>query len=392
MPEYPYLIIGGGMTADAAVAGIRRMDASGAIAIISNEAHRPYKRPPLSKSLWKGEPVESVWPKTPYEHVDVHLSRTAISIDVKKKVVVDDKGTTYSFGKLLLATGGRVRRLPYKVEGIIYFRTLDDYQALRSLTERGRRFVIIGGGFIGSEVAAALAMNGKSVTMIIPEEGIGARVYPAALSQFLNTYYREKGVEVLAKDSVTNIEQSEDRYVVSTTTGKKIEVDGIVAGLGIQPNIEFAQSAGIEVGNGILVNEYLETSISGIYAAGDVANFFSTALDKRVRVEHEDNANTMGEMAGSNMAGGTVPYRYLPFFYSDLFELGYEAVGELDARLETVQDWKEKFREGVVYYLENERIRGVLLWNTWSQVDAARNLITQKRLFKKQSVKGLLHG
>lgn len=392
MPEYKYLIIGGGMTADAAVTGIRRVDPSGAIGILSSEPHRPYKRPPLSKSLWKGDPVESLWPEVPYSHVDVHLSRTANTVDLKKKIVVDDQGTNYSFDRLLFATGGRVRRLPFEAGGIIYFRTLDDYRNLRSLTEHGQRFAVIGGGFIGSEIAAALAMNGKTVTMVFPEDGIGARVYPSSLSLFLNSFYQSKGIEVLSKESVVRIERSKQTYTIGTAGGKVIEAEGVVAGLGIEPNIEIARSAGVEVGNGIMVDEYLQTSTPGVYSAGDVANFHSPALGKRMRVEHEDNAKMMGEAAGTNMAGGKVPYHHLPFFYSDLFELGYEAVGELDSRLETVEDWKEEFKEGVVYYLENSRVRGVLLWNTWGQVDAARGLIAQEGPFNAHTVRGLLPG
>ncbi|HWP83158.1 MAG TPA: FAD-dependent oxidoreductase [Bacteroidota bacterium] len=392
MPEYEFLIIGGGMTTDAAVNGIRQMNTSASIGIISEENHRPYNRPPLSKALWKGEPLEIVWRKTSYEQVDFHLSRTATRIDLKGKVVVDDRGASYSFGKLLFATGGRVRRLPYPVQGIIYFRTLDDYQNLRTLTQQGQRFAVIGGGFIGSEIAAALALNGKSVTMIFPEEGIGARVYPPALSRFLNGFYRSKGVEVLAQDSVAAIEQRGQTYRVTTAGGKELSVDGVVAGIGIQPNVELAQSAGVEVGNGIVVDEYLRTSIPDVYAAGDVANFHNPALEKRIRVEHEDNAITMGEVAGKNMAGDKTPYHHLPFFYSDLFELGYEAVGELDARLNIVEDWKEEFREGVVYYLENHRVRGVLLWNTWGQVDNARTLIARKDLPKGLGLREFLKG
>lgn len=133
-----------------------------------------------------------------------------------------------------------------------------------------------------------------------------------------------------------------------------------------------------------MVNELLQTSHPDIYAAGDVADFFSPALDMRIRREHEDNANVMGERAGKNMAGEEEPYHHLPFFYSDLFELGYEAVGELDSRLEIVEDWKEEFREGVVYYLQNQRVRGVLLWNTWGQVENARALIAGKEIFDRK--------
>jgi 3-phenylpropionate/trans-cinnamate dioxygenase ferredoxin reductase subunit len=390
MPEYKYLIIGGGMTADAAVQGIRKFDQSGTVGIISNEQHPPYNRPPLSKALWKGEPLENVWRKTPKEHVTLHLSTKAKSIDSKNKQVIDDRGTSYSFQKLLLATGGMVRKLQWNVEGIIYFRTLDDYHQLRKLSEVGTSFAVIGGGFIGSEIAAALAMNGKSVTMIFPEDGIGARVYPAALSQFLNSFYESKNVTVLHNDGVTSIVKSSSTYIVTTSSGKEIKADGVVAGIGIQPDVELAQSIGLAVENGIVVDEHLRTTHPDIYAAGDVANFYNPALGKRIRLEHEDNANVMGETAGRNMAGEITVYHHLPFFYSDVFELGYEAVGELDTRLEIVEDWKEPFREGVVYYLQGGRVRGVLLWNTWGQVDAARSLIAEQGPFNAQNVKGRL--
>ena len=390
MPDYKYLIVGGGITSDAAVKGIRQIDSSGTIGIISNEKYPPYNRPLLSKGLWKGEPLEKVWRAIPTENVEIHLSRLAKSIDPQKKYVVDDRGVTYSFDKLLLATGGSVRRLPYAAEGIIYFRTLEDYHHLRALTERGEKFAVIGGGFIGAEIASALAMNNKSVTMIFPEDGIGARVYPPAVSQFLNTFYQSKNVEVLSKQSVVNIERQNSSYVITTQSGLKITVDGVVAGIGIQPNVELARSAGLAVDNGIVVDEFLATSHSDIYSAGDVANFFSPILGKSVRVEHEDNANMMGEIAGKNMAGSKTAYHYLPSFYSDMFELGYEAVGELDSRFEIIEQWEEQFREGIIYYLREGRIRGILLWNTWGQVEAAKKLISEKCPFNAQNVIGRL--
>jgi len=164
----------------------------------------------------------------------------------------------------------------------------------------------------------------------------------------------------------------------------------LVAGLGIVPNVEVAEQAGLRVDNGIVVDEWLRAGHPDIYAAGDVANFPSAALGRHVRVEHEDAANTMGRAAGLAMAGQGAPYRHLPFFYSDLFDLGYEAVGDTDARLETVADWKEPCREGVVYYLADGRVRGVLLWNTWGQVDHARALIAQAGPFRPADLKGRL--
>jgi 3-phenylpropionate/trans-cinnamate dioxygenase ferredoxin reductase subunit len=387
MNDYPYLIIGGGMTAAAVVQGIRQIDLSRKIGIISDESNPPYSRPPLSKALWKNEPIEKIWRTTAADNVKIHLSRRVKSIDTVNKRVVDDKDDVYVYDKLLLATGGRVRKLPWNVDGIIYFRTLDDYQRLRLLTETGNEFIVIGGGFIGSEIAAALAINHKSVTMIFPDESIGARVYPPALSRFLNTYYQSKGIKLYTHENVTGIEKRDSQYMVRTSGGKELKADGVVAGIGIQPNQELAGSAGLDVGNGILVDEFLLTKNPDIYAAGDVANFYNPALGKRVRAEHEDNANTMGEIAGRNMAGGKTVYRHLPYFYSDLFDLGYEAVGELDSRFEIIEDWKEENREGVVYYLNEGRVRGVLLWNTWGEVEAARTLIAEKGPLSAKNLK-----
>lgn len=390
MPQYDYLIVGGGMTADYAVRGIRSIDPSGAIGIISDDQHPPYKRPPLSKALWKGEPLESIWLDAAQASAHVHTSRSARTIDVQGKRVVDDQGVTYGYGRLLLATGGRVRTLPFDVEGIIYFRTLNDYERLLSLTKEKENFVVIGGGFTGSEIAPALAMNGKTVTMIFPDEAIGQRVYPPRLSRFLNSYFESKGVRVLANRSVTGITRDAGIYRVRTSQGDDIAGDAVVAGVGIQPNVELAQAAGLTIGNGIRVNELLHTSHADIFAAGDVAEFYSPVLGRSIRMEHEDNAKVMGEHAGRSMAGSIEPYRYLPYFYSDLFELGYEAVGRLDSRLGLVEEWKEEFHEGVVYYIENARVVGVLLWNTWGQLDNARTLIAEPGPFSAKTVKGRL--
>jgi len=295
---------------------------------------------------------------------------------------VDDRGGVFTGEKLLLATGGTPRRLPFGGDQIIYFRTLNDYRRLAKLSETCQDFAVIGGGFIGSEIAAALVMNGKQVTMLFPEDGIGALPFPHDLSQFLNGYYRAKGEQVLAGELLTGLEVVKGRPVLHTQSGTDVVADAVVAGIGILPNIELAKQAGLQVGRGILVDENLLTSQPDIYAAGDVAEFFNPALGKRLRVEHEDNANTMGRMAGHNMAGASEPYHHLPFFYSDLFELGYEAVGELDSRLATVSDWEEPYQKGVVYYLNEERVRGVLLWNVWNKISAARQLIAEPGPFK----------
>jgi len=382
MTTYRYLIVGGGMTADAAARAIRESDPSGTIGIISADAHPPYNRPPLSKGLWKGDdPAKTVWRGTDTIDVDLRLGRRVTAINTRQKTVTDDRGNSFTYQKLLLATGGTPRRLPLQTGQIIYYRTFDDYSRLRALANEKLRFGVLGGGFIGSEVAAALKLVGCDVTMIVPEDGIGARVFPADLSKFIVDYYREQGVDVRTGEGLADLQQAAGKLLVKTTHGKEIPVDVVVAGLGIQPNVELAEQAGIRVDNGIVVDELLRTNAADVFAAGDVANFFNPALEIRMRVEHEDNANTMGAAAGRSMAGKGSPYTHLPFFYSDLFALGYEAVGELDPRLETQAVWKDRFREGIVYYLKDGRVRGVLLWNTWGQVDNARAIIgTTKRL------------
>ncbi len=391
MQNYKYLIIGGGMTAASAVTGIREVDPSGSIGIFSMEQDKPYDRPPLTKALWKGKPIESVWRDTEEKNVQFHLGRTVKTLDPGQKTVLDDQQNAYVFEKLLLATGGRPRRLPFDADDIIYYRTLADYRWLRTLAEKNKRFAVIGGGFIGSEIAAALALNQKEVVMLFPGKGIGDRVFPHDLSQFLNEYYRLKGVEILTGESLEKIYRNRDaQFVLRTSTGRLVSVSAVVAGLGIEPNVELAQPAGLKVENGIVVNASLQTTDPHIYSAGDVASFWNPALARHLRVEHEDNANTMGRLAGRNMAGKSEPYHHLPFFYSDLFDLGYEAVGDLDARLQTVTDWKTPFREGVIYYLHDGRVRGVLLWNVWEQIDAARALIREPGPFRPNDLKGRL--
>jgi NADPH-dependent 2,4-dienoyl-CoA reductase/sulfur reductase-like enzyme len=258
------------------------------------------------------------------------------------------------------------------------------------LTEAGRRFAVIGGGFIGTEIAAALAMNGKDVALIFPGQEIGERLFPRDLAHSVSNVYRQKGVQLFPSQKVVAFETRGKERVLTTTAGRVITVDAVVAGIGLEPNVGVAQDAGLSINNGIVVDEFLRTSVPNIYAAGDVAEFYNPTLGKRMRVEHEDNANTMGKIAGRNMAGMMEAYEHLPSFYSDMFELGYEAVGEVDSRLEMFADWMRPNEEGVVYYLREGRVRGVLLWNVWGQVPAARELIASPGPFEKEGLRGRL--
>jgi NADPH-dependent 2,4-dienoyl-CoA reductase/sulfur reductase-like enzyme len=195
-------------------------------------------------------------------------------------------------------------------------------------------------------------------------------------------------VDVVADDTVTDIKKDGQGFTVRTRNGLDFTVDGVVAGIGIRPDLQLARQAGLALDNGVLVDEHLQTSAPDVYAAGDVANFQHAALGKRVRVEHEDNAVHMGRQAGRNMAGAHEAYTHVPMFYSDLFELGYEAVGEINSKLEVVADWQEPFQKGVIYYLDGGRVRGVLLWNVWEQVENARALLKESGPFTAKDLQG----
>jgi NADPH-dependent 2,4-dienoyl-CoA reductase/sulfur reductase-like enzyme len=373
MEKTTYLIVGGGMTGAEAAKAIRERDGGAAVTLVGGEPHAPYKRPPLSKKLWSGGEESSIWKGTEELGIDLRLGRRIVSLDLAASRAVDDDGAEYAFEKVLLATGGRPRRLGGNDREVIYFRTLDDYRALRGIAGEGKRVVVIGGGFIGTEIAAALTTNGCAVTMIVPEQWLNARLFPAGLGGFVTDYYRERGVEVLTGETVGSV----DGTSVTTGSGRTLEADAVVAGLGIVPDTELAEAAGLPVENGIVVDEYGRADgRDDVFAAGDVANFPSPVLGGVFRVEHEDHANTHGKVVGSNMAGAGVVYDHLPLFYSDLFDLGYEAVGEVDSRLATVETWEEPNRKGTIAYVDDERRpRGFLLWDTWGKVDAARELI-----------------
>jgi NADPH-dependent 2,4-dienoyl-CoA reductase/sulfur reductase-like enzyme len=360
------------MTGDAVCNGIRDADPEGSIGLVGEEPVAPYKRPPLTKGLWKNGDEAKIWRNQ--EHgAELVLGRRVVSIDPAAHTALDDTGDEYAYERLVLATGGAPRRLGGDDENVIYFRTLDDYRRLRALSDDGATFLVVGGGFIGSEIAAALRSQERDVTMVFPEPGVGWRTLPPGLARFVTDYYREHGVDIQAESM---FESSEG-------------FDAVVAGLGIVPRTELAEAAGLPVDDGIVVDEYGRVE-GDVFAAGDVARFPILALGKTGRVEHEDHANTHGRLVGANAAGAHERYDHLPFFYSDLFDLGYEAVGELDSRGDTVELWLEPNRKGIVAYVDAAaRPRGFLLWNVWGAVEPARELIRAGEPVDEGTLRGL---
>ena len=389
---HDYLIVGAGMAADAAAKAIREVDAAADIGLVGEESAPPYQRPPLSKALWKGDKqLADIDLGTAASGATLYQGRRIVALDRAAHVARDGQGDTYRYRRLLLATGATPRRLPFEGgERLIHFRTLDDYQRLRRYAQPGAIIAVIGGGFIGAELAASLSGVGCKVSMLFPDAHIGAGRYPDGLARHLDDYYRQRGVDVRSGVRVTGGKSTDGGVELALSDGSVLRVEAAVAGLGVTPNTTLAEQAALKLDNGIVVDAQLRSSDPDIWAAGDVANFHNPALDRRLRVEHEDAAVSMGRHAGRAMASIADSYDTLPFFYSDLFDLGYEAVGLLDTRLTVVEDWCEPNREGVVYYLDHGRVRGVLLWNTWDQVDAARALIAEAGPFDAASLKGRL--
>jgi 3-phenylpropionate/trans-cinnamate dioxygenase ferredoxin reductase subunit len=378
-----YLIVGSGLAGASAVEGIRERDAKCSITMLGAERHLPYDRPPLSKKLWLGKmKVKDIYlhDRAFYDQKGVTLfaGRQVVALDVKNKTVTDTAGKRYRFKKLLLATGGTPQVLSIPggdLAGICYYRVIDDFQRISRKATKGKSAVIIGGGFIGSEMAAALCINKLKVTMIFPSSHLCDRVFPADLGLAMERLYQSRGVRILKGQKPASFERQGSRYVVRTGGGEKVEADVVIVGVGVKPAVELAERSGLATGDGISVNAYLQTSHPDIYAAGDNARFPYQALGQSARMEHWDNALNQGTHAGRNMAGEHKAFTYMPYFFSDLFEFGYEAVGEVNSRMETVSDWQKPFDTGVVYFLRNGKIRGAMMCNVWKKVEAVRRLI-----------------
>jgi 3-phenylpropionate/trans-cinnamate dioxygenase ferredoxin reductase component len=396
--KYNYIIVGAGLAGCHAVEGIRSHDSKGSILLASGENYLPYDRPPLTKKLWFGKKkVEEIFVQ-PQQYfadnsVDVLLNIKAIRIDAINKTVIFNDGSC-NYGKLLLATGGAPRRL--NIEGgnldeIYYYRYLDDFIRLKSKVHEGTKALVIGGGFIGSEIAAALNINKADVTMLMRGEYLVENIFPQNLGAAIQNDFVERGVKIFTRDNPVSIVRRNSHLVTRTSAGREISSDVVIVGIGIEPEAQLAKSAGLVVKDGIVVNEFLQTSSPDIYAAGDNAYFPYSVISRNMRVEHWDNAINQGKTAGMNMAGERIAYTYMPYFFSDLFDFGYEAVGMVSSKLKTFADWQKENNTGVVYYLEDSKVRGVMCCNVWDRVDAARELIKSNKQMTVPELQGAVH-
>lgn len=386
--RYPYVIVGAGMAGMAAARGIRKVDPTGEILVVGDEPFLPYARPPLSKGLWRGDKLEVLWESDLFDigGLDYQLGSPVTEADADLQVIRTATGFTVGYDKLLLVVGGRARRLPGSGDDIYYPGTLSEHLRLaRRLEERPLQVIVVGGGFIGSEMTAALSDRGHHVVWIIEEQQPFERIFPESLRTRLLAAYKDHGVDVMARTQVQTIE-SQSLPTVVTAAGSRIAGDIVVVGAGWITNAELADTMDLLTPGspGILVDAYGHTRQAGIFAAGDIARLEGEPAP----MMHENRAVTQGRLVGRNMAGAHDAYAIRPYFYSDIYSWGYEAVGRLDARCEMVEDWTRMGEEGVIYYLNQKRLVGVLNWNVWNGVDAARTLLDSKRRWHAEDLRG----
>ena len=385
--KFQYVIVGAGLAGVSAAKAIRGLDSKGSILLVGREFRLPYHRPPLSKDLWFGDnQVEETLIESlsfyKDNHIQMRLGTSIDRIDPDRKTVTDRELRVVGFEKLLLATGGTPRRLAIPGgdgPGVCYYRDLDDYVRMSRSITPNTRALVIGGGFIGSEMAAAISSKAKQVSILFPEPYLGAAVFPLSLATAIGRQYQARGIALLSGDRPASIEDRGNVFTTVTEHGNHLHAEVVLAGIGIRPEVEVAQKAGLEIDGGIVVNERLETSHPDIYAAGDNVQFFYPTLGQRRRVAHWACALGQGTQAGRNMAGSAEPYTSLPYFFSDLFDFGYEAVGDTDPNLDIRMVWETPNEKGIIYYLRDQRVRGVMMCNVWNRVDEARALIESGR-------------
>jgi len=372
MQKLNYIILGGGMVAGYAAKELASRGLKpGELAIISADSALPYERPPLSKSFLSGKDDETSilinsadWYR---EHgIEVRLKTVVDHIDTDKRRLRTSSGDELECQHLLLATGARARKLDVRgndLTGVFYLRSMKDSEAIRTKAASAKEAVVIGGGFIGMEVASVLAQKNVQTTLVVREDRVWSRVFTPVMSAFFEHYYTSRGVRVVKEAEVNSLERKGAVRAVVLGDGKKVSCDAVVVGVGAVPVTELVEKTGITVDNGIVVNEYLETNRAGVYAAGDVANYPDTIFGKRRRVEHWDNAVSQGQHWAQVVVGERQPFVHVPYFFSDVFDLSYELWGDSAGASETVVRGDSNMSSFSVWWLKDDRVVAVFAMN-----------------------------
>lgn len=372
MQKFENVILGGGMAAGYAAQEFARQPlGSDDLMIISADDQPPYERPPLSKGYLAGnKKYEDVLINQPLfyddHHIGMWLETNVVGADLEGRVLTVEGGARVGYEKLLIATGARPRRLDLPGAGsplVFYLRTLDDCRRLREQAKASRRVLVLGGGFIGMEAAAVFAGLGLEVTMVFPQERVWANFFTATMSHFFENYYAARGVHILAGRKLVGIESGSRGLMAELDGGQRLAVDFIVAGVGVEPVVDIFRDTPLKLDNGIVVNEYLETNVPGVYAAGDVANWRDVIFGKQRRIEHWDNAVSQGPHAARVMMGRREPYLHVPYFFSDEFDLSYEFWGDIAGAEPPIHRGDVEGGEFSTWWLREGRLVGAFILN-----------------------------
>ena len=388
MKTSKYLILGGGMVAGYAAkqlveAGLKPRE----LTIVSADSSIPYERPPLSKGFLAGKDTEaSIFINTDdfYQahDIEVRLNCVVSSVDSARKTVRLQSGEEIGFEKLVVATGAQVRTLDipgHNLKEVYYLRTIEDSKRIRQKAEGAKRAVVIGGGFIAMEVASVLAQKEIETTMVVPGDRIWKRFFTAPMSLFFEDYFTARGVRFAKNNKVVKLNGAGTVESAGLQNGEIAPCDMVVAGIGVSPVTEPLSNSGIEVADGVVVNEYLETSQRDIYAAGDVASYYDVLFEKHRRAEHWDNAVAQGQHCARILSGERAPFIHVPYFFSDVFDLSYEFWGDSSGADEVVERGDLSSRNFSVWWLRQGKLAAAFIMNRPDEErEAAPRLIASR--------------
>jgi 3-phenylpropionate/trans-cinnamate dioxygenase ferredoxin reductase subunit len=381
-----YVIVGASLAGAKAAETLREEGFEGRLVLVGAEDERPYERPPLSKEYLRGE----VGRDKVYVHedafyaahdIELRLGRVAESLDTSSGELLLDDGERLRYDRLLLATGAQPRRLSIpggELDGVLYLRSVQESDSLRERLDRGGRMVVVGAGWIGAEVAASARQRGLEVTVLDPLTVPLERVLGSELGAIYRDIHTDHGTRMLMETGVEAIEGDKAVERVRTSDGRALECDFVVVGVGVQPRIRLAERAGLAVDNGVLVDERLQTSVPGVFAAGDVANAHHPFYGERIRVEHWANALNQGPAAARNMLDRAAAYDRLPYFFSDQYEVGMEYTGFARAWDRVIFRGDPATREFVAFWLVEDRVVAGMNVNVWDVTDPIKRLILER--------------
>ena len=398
MKRSEYVIVGGGMVAGyAAKELVERGLKPGELTILSAESSVPYERPPLSKGFLAGKDTEEsirINPADfyPQHAIDIRLRCQVRALDCANKVLHLQSGEELGFETLILATGARPKMLDIpgsNLTGIFYLRSLEDSKRIQLQAASAKRAVVIGGGFIGMEVAAILAQKGIAVTMVLHDDRIWKQFFTPAMSSFFEGYYSSRGVSFARQATLAELRGSGAVKSVVLKSGDSLPCDFVVAGIGVRPVTDVFANSGIDISDGVVVDEYLQSNQPGIYAAGDLASYQDTLFNKRRRVEHWDNAVSQGQHCARALQGDRAPFVHVPYFFSDVFDLSYEFWGDPSGADKIVERGDITSNSFSVWWLLQERVVAAFTMNRPEEErDAAPRWIQSKQRVKAEQLKG----